>query len=104
MPRHTHAEQAARKLQAGMQRQATRSEQMRRRLAEAKTLEAEMSMAFDWARSSIRRTAKKGVTRTGEQRNKPAADRAMRMVIRSLVMVAAALDDGRDPATESDAA
>jgi hypothetical protein len=95
MPVHTKAEDATRAAQVGRQRQAARTEQMRKRLAAAKTLEAEMSMAFDWARSSIQRAAKKGVTRTGERRNQHVADRAMREAITYLTGLAEDLDDGR---------
>jgi hypothetical protein len=90
---HAVMQDRRRAADAGRERQRARSEQMRRHVAEAVTPEAALSAAFDWLRSSARRMSK-AQTRTGEQRNRPAAERIMRDVTAYLVRVAADIDNG----------
>ena len=94
MPRHTLTEDKERARQAGAQRQATRSDLMRARLATARTPEAELNMAFDWMRSSTLRMSRH-TTRTGEARNRAGAERIMRKVTAYLAQIAEDIDNGR---------
>jgi hypothetical protein len=90
---HTVMQDRRRAVDAGRDRQAARSRMMRQRLTDAKTPEAAMGAAFDWARSSIARMGKPP-TRTGEPRNRSAAERVMRDVTAYLARVAADIDNG----------
>ena len=94
MPRHTLAEDRERARRCGTERQAARSDLMRARLAEARTAEAELSIAFDWLRSSSLRMSKNS-TRTGERPDRAAAERIMRQVAAYLARVAEDIDNGR---------
>ena len=94
MPRHTLTEDRERARQADRRRCVTRSDLMRARIAGAKTPEAELSMAFDWLRSSSLRMSKNS-TRTGERPDRAAAERIMRDVAAYLARVAEDIDNGR---------
>ena len=94
MAGNTFTEDRERARQAGGRRQANRSDRMRGRLADARTPEAELNMAFDWMRSSARRMSKTA-TRTGERPDRAAAERIMRDVAAYLARVAEDIDNGR---------
>jgi hypothetical protein len=90
--RHTRAEDRERARQEKRQRRAERTAQRRSRIAGASTPEAAMSGAFDWVRSSARRLSKP-TSRSGAQRNRPAAERFMRRATDFLAALGEEMDE-----------
>jgi hypothetical protein len=94
MPRHTMAEDRDRARLARAERRGRRVDQMRERMAAAKTPESQLATAFDWFRAAARRLAGQDQTRAGVTPNKPEADRLTREAASFLARLAGEMDGG----------